>query len=155
MPLFPKINGSHKEMTDCKVKVGGKIKQGVEMLTKVNGKWKEVWVDNYIDRDISFETASYSKVDKYYPTVPSTSLVKDFHAQAFNKSGELVAEVKETRETTNGFQKTLYNNLNQSLGYVDISIYPAEGLIRYTVSIDDTSVTSKMTLSIKSITPVE
>lgn len=43
MPLFPKINGSHKEMTDCKVKVNGVWKQGVEMLVKVDGKWKQVW----------------------------------------------------------------------------------------------------------------
>lgn len=43
MPLFSKVNGSHKEMTDVKVKVGGVWKQGVEVLVKVNGKWRDVW----------------------------------------------------------------------------------------------------------------
>lgn len=43
MPLFAKRSGSHKEMTDCKVKVVGEWKQALETLVKVNGKWKNVW----------------------------------------------------------------------------------------------------------------
>lgn len=70
MPLFPKINGSHKEMTDGKVKVGGEWKQGVEMLVKVNGVWKQIWSNIVVARNFNLsvnqsnftENATFNKV---------------------------------------------------------------------------------------------
>ena len=43
MAIYPKVNGSYKEMTDCKVKVDGAWKQANTIYTKVNGVWKEAW----------------------------------------------------------------------------------------------------------------
>lgn len=50
MAIYPKINGSYKEMTDCKVKVDGAWKQAKTIYAKVNGEWKEVWNSSIIVR---------------------------------------------------------------------------------------------------------
>lgn len=43
MPIRSKIDGTLKEITNCKVKVNGDWKQGSKAYVKVNGEWKEVW----------------------------------------------------------------------------------------------------------------
>ena len=42
MSIYTKVNGEQKEVSDCKVKVGGVWKKAVLVYAKVNGIWKKV-----------------------------------------------------------------------------------------------------------------
>ena len=111
MPLFPKINGSHKEMTDCKVKVKGKVKQGIEMLVKVNGKWKEVWSNTaiYIVSDISYEI-----FELHYDIIDETVHLENLVVAVYDRNDELITTMTwDTFETTSGSDLIYDNNMTK------------------------------------------
>lgn len=89
MPLFAKVNGVQKEMTDCKVKVNGVWKQGAEMLVKINGKWEEVW------RNVEKVIATYDGQDIHVPfngIIESYDTISIIGARltAYNSNGDII-----------------------------------------------------------------
>lgn len=93
MPLFPKINGSHKEMTDCKVKVGGEWKQGVEVLVKVNGKWQKAWENIALFFEAIPTDYGVEQIFPFKSNKPTQAILRGITLRAYDKkSGNLYRE---------------------------------------------------------------
>ena len=93
MPLFSKKNGSHKEMTDGKVKVGGEWKQGVEMLVKVNGKWKQVWENIALFYETIPTDDGVTQIFPFKSSKPTKVILRGITLRAYDKkSGNLYRE---------------------------------------------------------------
>lgn len=81
MAIYPKVNGSYKEMADCKVKVNGAWKQAAKVLAKVDGAWREVWSNLAVNTVIYYgisdiplkSTGLYMRLQGLSITVKSTS----------------------------------------------------------------------------------
>lgn len=159
MAIYTKVSGASKSVTDAKVKVGGAWKQVNSIHTKVNGVWKEVWVGDYIALNVFYETTSYTTNDVYYNKLNSNIkklTFKNIHIVVYGGSGNVIAEYNGDKGNTTGFTIELYNSNNLSVGYVTISYYPAEKMIRYLVSCDRAydSTVSRVTLNIGAVVPV-
>jgi hypothetical protein len=131
MPLFTKRNTTQKEMTDCKVQVDGKIKQGLEMLVKVNGKWKEVWSNTaiYIVSNISYEM-----FELHYDIIDETVHLENLVVAVYDRNDKLITTMTwDTFETTSG-SDLIYDN-NDSYGEVGIRTDVANNKLIFAVSI--------------------
>lgn len=148
MPLFPKINGSHKEMTDCKVKVGGEWKQAVEMLVKVNGKWKEVWSNTaiYIVCDTSYETFEF-----HYDNIDEIFRVENLVVAVYDRNNKLITTMDlGTLQTTSG-SYAVYDD-NDSYGEVGIRTEVANNKLIFSVSIDYDTEARKFVITADKVT---
>lgn len=86
--IFPFVNGSPKEMTDGKVKVGGAWKQAVEVFEKVNGAWKRSWIYKTIHR---WSTSSnYVFYDGL--TNKKSITFTDFYFRTYDGNGVMLGE---------------------------------------------------------------
>jgi hypothetical protein len=107
MAIFPKVNGVHKEMTDCKVKVNGEWKQALEVLVKVNGKWKQVWnnVAIYIVSDTSYEIFELP-----FDNVKDIFIIENLVVQVYDRNNRLIATMVLERESTSSGSYSVYDN---------------------------------------------
>ena len=158
MPLFPKINGSHKEMTDCKVKVGGEWKQAVEMLVKVNGKWKTVFVSNFIDLSVvHVTTARYEEFEDTYESVPNYAAFVGLEMSVYNSNGELLSrETLGTNEEPEIISSASYSLYDDDNMYATVSVYvdKLNSAIRYTISREAGSSAAKIEIKVAKILAV-
>lgn len=136
MPLFPKINGSHKEMIDGKVKVGGEWKQALEMLVKVNGKWKFAWGKDIIDLNVFYSTtATYHLVEEKYDNLPNYVAFVGLDISVYGTNNTLLMRstmgTDEEPELIGSASYNLYND-DENFGSFSILVNRDAGQIEYT-----------------------
>lgn len=148
MPISSKIEGTQKEVTNCKAKVNGIWKQCQKALVKVSGKWKEVWANfkKLGDRVYYEWTESGTYTDRYKSLPTNGVRFRDFYASALNANGQTIG----SKGTSNG-QWTTYNfSLEGGEVYasVSISVNLSKGTISYTVTLRPNTSCVKVTISV-------
>lgn len=149
MPLFAKVNGAQKEMTNAKVKVGGEWKQAVEIMTKVNGKWVRAWKSNYIAFNVYHETtSSYANFEDYYDNVSQGIDLNGVVIQAFDSSGNVLGSYTGNLSNISSIDLNVYDADGNMLGDVMITPHRSFNKIQYSMYITDVSRVSRLSISV-------
>lgn len=130
--IFPRINGTRKEMTDGKVKVGGAWKRALEVLVKVNGVWKSAWKNVAIYFVCDTVSGSY---EYHYDNMGDWSVLENLVVQVYNGSNRLIYTATwDKLETTVG-SYSIYN-ASTFYGSMGIRTIPSENKVVFNVTID-------------------
>lgn len=152
MAIFPFANGSPKEMTDGKVKVGGVWKQDSAVFTKVNGQWHEVWSGLTIIEALVNNYTLYHEVDG------ATDINDDitFHGvvvRCYDADGVILAEerIDDFALDSRGFDIWIFRSDSPTTqaGVIRANVDVNGKVFLYFSLYDDTS---SMTFAYKSVT---
>lgn len=153
MAIHSKVSGTQKAVVDCKAKIDGSWKQVASVHVKDNGAWKEVWVGDFIALneylEVTYSTSKDVHYDKLYYELKELTF-KDIHIVAYDGNGNVRGEYKGTIENISSQTITLYNSINEVVGWVTFNYYYVDKMIRYSFGMEGSK---RMTLRIGAILP--
>ncbi len=133
MAIYPKVNGAHKEMTDCKVKVAGAWKQAKLLFTKVNGVWKAVWTNGI---EIFTDTLEGVTIEKTFNKITSSVYFRNIKLTLYRDDGTESTTTYESLSITQSGTNIYYEG-SGSKTYMQIkaTTVPLENKIRFYIYI--------------------
>lgn len=159
MSIKTKVDGSIKNVVDCRVKVDGEWKNGIEVLYKENGVWNRAWKAGFIAINYVFNiTKSYVQHKEVFDNLTRGIKVKNIRAQAIGLDGtSVVGEYFSSEESFSSINMSLLGEGDAIPAAVSMTTYtndPSNKYIEITASYQPQSV-SRVILTIDRIDPVE
>lgn len=133
MAIYPKVNGSHKEMIDGKVKVAGAWKQAKTLFAKVNGVWKAVWTNGI---EIFTDTLDGVTIEKTFNKITASVYLRNIKLTLYRDDGTASTSTYESH-FINQSGTNIYYEGSSDKTYMQIkaTTVPSENKIRFYIYI--------------------